>query len=95
MENQIPDEATSRQQTFGDALVGRSFNPSKNPKVDRLKDLFAEAADIVKEEQDRRNQYMRNAQDPNTKVSEVVFGAVYQVILDAQMCTVKAVTLPE
>ena len=36
--------------TFGQKLVGVDFNPSKNPKVDRLKELFAEAADIVHEQ---------------------------------------------
>lgn len=38
------------QFTFGQKLVGVDFNPSKNPKVDRLKELFAEAIDIVENE---------------------------------------------
>lgn len=32
--------------TFGDKAVGRSFNPSGNLRVDRLKALYAEIIDI-------------------------------------------------
>lgn len=38
------------ESTFGQKLVGYSFNPSKNPTVDKLKSLFAEAADTVNKE---------------------------------------------
>ena len=41
---------TNTELTFGQKLTGVDFNPSKNPKVDRLKELFAEAADIVHEQ---------------------------------------------
>lgn len=33
--------------TFGELLVGKSFNPSNDQRVDRLKELFAEAIDIL------------------------------------------------
>ena len=35
--------------TFGELAVGRSFNPSGNARVDRIKALYAEIIDIANE----------------------------------------------
>ncbi len=35
-----------RDQTFGEKAVGLSFNPSGDPLVNRVKELFAEIIDI-------------------------------------------------
>lgn len=37
----------SRTLTIGELLVGKTFNPSGDERVDRLKELFAEAIDIL------------------------------------------------
>lgn len=70
--------------TFGQKLVGLDFNPSKNPKVDRLKELFAEAADIIHED----------ITSKHVAVNSTQF-ALYQhtigEILNAQMNAVKFV----
>ena len=34
--------------SFGDKLVGKTFNPSRDPRVDELKALSAKMIDIVK-----------------------------------------------
>lgn len=36
-----------KPQTLGEKLVGISFNPSQDPKVQRAKELCAELADLV------------------------------------------------
>lgn len=35
-----------RSSTYGEKAVGRTFNPSSDPVVDRLKELYAEIIDI-------------------------------------------------
>ena len=72
--------------TFGQRLAGVSFNPSKDANVDRLKALFAEAADIVQNHQqktDKEVDYLYN----------LVKGNALREILNAQMNAVKLVTL--
>ena len=39
--------AESKTLTLGELLVGKTFNPSGDERVDRLKELFAEAIDIL------------------------------------------------
>jgi hypothetical protein len=39
----------NRGLTFGEKLVGLNFNPSSNLKVQRVKELCAELADILEE----------------------------------------------
>lgn len=36
-----------RELTFGEKLVGASFNPSKDPRVDEVKQHFACVADLL------------------------------------------------
>lgn len=74
----------TRQMTFGEKLVGKKFNPSNDSSVDKLKSLFAEAADIVRSEfQDREH----------SEVSRLIYDQAMGEILNAQMNSVKAVTL--
>ena len=44
---QEPQTDERRELTYGEKLVGISFKPSNNEKVDRIKRLCAELADIV------------------------------------------------
>lgn len=46
----IPEtNQAARMPTFGEQLVGITFNPSNDDKVGKVKQLFAEIADIVNE----------------------------------------------
>lgn len=82
MEEQVP--------TFGEKLVGLSFNPSENEKVDRAKKLFAEAADLLKEHiievREKKGLSLMGAD---------IFSHAIGEILNAQMCTVKVLTFAD
>lgn len=77
-------EENQRELTFGEAFVGVNFNPSKNPKVDRVKEICAELIDLVRD----------NYEEPATsEIKSILYGHVLGQILNAQMCTVKILTL--
>ncbi len=72
-----------RELTFGEKLVGLTFNPSGDEKVQRAKELCAELADLLNE----------NA-DPNIErpLCRLLFDKAIGDILDAQMNVVKVLT---
>jgi hypothetical protein len=74
---------TERQMTFGEKLVGLTFNPSNDQNVQRAKELCAELADLLNE----------NA-DPNSErpLCRLLFDKAIGDILDAQMNVVKVLT---
>lgn len=75
--NQIPV-------TFGDRLVGISFNPSADSKVDIAKRLCAQLADLINETpQDERDEYL----------FRLIRDNAMNDILTAQMKIVKLLTL--
>lgn len=78
MENQ-------REMTFGEKLVGLTFNPSGDDKVQRAKELCAELADLVFEE--------NIVLDLNNSVRHHLLHHTYGEILNAQMNVVKVLTL--
>lgn len=73
----------SREMTFGEKLVGLTFNPSGDEKVQRTKELCAELADLLND----------NA-DPNFErpLCALLFDKAIGDILDAQMNVVKVLT---
>lgn len=75
--------------TFGEKLVGLSFNVSGDPKVQRAKELCAELADLLHDK-------MMDSHEHGTATSLRVLLAdlTYGKILDAQMNVVKVLTLP-
>jgi hypothetical protein len=79
-----------RKITFGEKLVGLSFNPSQNEKVDKAKKLFAEAADLLKE-------HILEVREKEglTTMGADLFSHALGEILNAQMCTVKVLTFTE
>lgn len=79
-----------RQLSFGEKLVGLSFNPSENEKVDKAKRLFAEAADLLKEHIIE----MREEGGLTTMGADFFSHAIGE-ILNAEMCTVKVLTFTE
>lgn len=81
--NQMSTE-TSRELTFGEQLVGLTFNPSGDPKVQRAKELCAELVDLLNE---------HNFERDRTQLSEILFNHTIGEILNAQMNVVKVLTL--
>jgi len=72
--------------TFGEQLVGLTFNPSGNPEVQRAKELCAELADIVD----------RVARRNNLKafpLTDALYSHTIGEILNAQMNVVKLITI--
>jgi hypothetical protein len=84
MENQATGIEETKVLTFGEQLVGLSFNPSGDEDVHRVKELAAEMAEILKR---------RYSNDPKTPVKSLLFDHAVGEILNAQMTVVKVITL--
>jgi hypothetical protein len=82
METQVQD---SRTLTFGEKLVGLNFNPAGDTKVERVKRLCAELADILQEE------YFY--QEATSELRNQLYNHAVGEILNAQMNVVKVITL--
>lgn len=80
-----PNESTEREMTFGEKLVGLTFNPSNDSKVQRAKELCAELADLIRNE----NEILH----VDNSVKHHLLHHTYGEILNAQMCVVKVLTL--
>lgn len=79
-----------KKSTFGEKLVGLSFNPSGNEKVDKAKKLFADAADLLKDHVIE----IREKKGISTMGADIFSHAIGE-ILNAQMCTVKVLTFAD
>ena len=73
-----------RVPSFGEQLVGLSFNPSGDADVHRVKELAAEMAEILKR---------RYSEDKRTPVKSLLFDHAVGEILNAQMNVVKVITM--
>ena len=82
MENEIP--VMQWNPTFGQRLVGITFNPSNDPKVQRAKELCAELADLVSDEYNSKE---------SSYLSKALYDHTIGEILNAQMNAVKVLTL--
>lgn len=80
-------EPEDRVLTRGEELVGVNFNPSQNPKVARLKAIFAEAAEIVS-----LDAAEKNFETEATSLDVLIVNNAETQILNAQMAAVKSVT---
>ena len=76
-------ENEQREMTFGEKLVGLTFNPSNDDKVSKAKKLCAELADLLYESE-------REVKSP---LANVLYQKAICDILDAQMNVVKVLTL--
>lgn len=76
---------TEREMTFGEKLVGLTFNPSNDAKVQRAKELCAELADLVRDGNEVLHQ--------DNGVKHHLLHHTYGEILNAQMNVVKVLTL--
>lgn len=69
--------------TFGEQLVGITFNPSGDPKVQRAKVLCAELADLLNDHHEKKW---------SSQLEQILFNHTIGEILNAQMNVVKALT---
>lgn len=76
-------EFKNQELSFGQKLVGLTFNPSGDPKVNRIKELAAEMADLITD--------VNNSQE-SSYFSNTFYGGAIRRILDAQMWAVKFLT---
>ena len=74
---------TNGELSYGQKLVGITFNPSQDGKVQRAKELCAQLADLV--EDCKKNQEQSDLDD-------LLKNGAIQRILDAQMWAVKYIT---
>jgi len=79
-----PETTTQVEPTFGEQLVGVSFNPSADVKVTEAKRLFAAATDLLIDSFDGRE-----VNPMERMLTDVALGD----ILKAQMMVVKVLTL--
>jgi hypothetical protein len=81
-----PNQAKQNVQplTFGQKLVGLTFNPSGDEKVNRAKQLCADLADLIHDEMQTRE---------TSEHSKILEPFTYGEILNAQMNVVKLLTL--
>ena len=79
----------SSELTFGQKLVGLTFNPSNNVKVQKAKELCAELADLLRE-----SELSSHENGTATSLRELLTNNAYTEILNAQMNVVKVLTLP-
>jgi len=78
--NEPQDE---RQLTFGEKLVGITFNPSGDAKVNRAKELCAELADLISQDHLSRE---------TSQLHNTLYNNTICEILNAQMNVVKVLT---
>lgn len=76
-----------RQMTFGEKLVGLTFNPSGDEKVQRAKELCAELADLLYEH------WCRDSFSEKSSLENTLYHNAVGEILNAQMNVVKVLTL--
>jgi|APGre2960657404_1045060.scaffolds.fasta_scaffold161903_2 hypothetical protein len=69
--------------TFGEQLVGITFNPSGDPKVQRAKVLCAELVDLL-------NDHYRSKE--SSQLEQTLFDHTIGEVLNAQMNAVKLLT---
>jgi hypothetical protein len=80
------ENETQRPPTFGEQLVGLTFNPSGNPEVQKAKELCAELADMVEAIAIKNN--LRAY-----PLSDSLYTHTIGQILNAQMNVVKLITI--
>ena len=85
----MEDQKQNDKLTFGERLVGLSFNPSGDPKVQRAKEICAELADLVNQS------YEHGLDNKSWLLRQQLFNHTIGEILNAQMNAVKMLTLKD
>ena len=78
------DNTPQKSMTFGEELVGITFNPSNDDKVSKAKQLCAELANLLNDHNE--------AKETKTQNSQRLFSHAVGEILNAQMNVVKVLT---
>jgi hypothetical protein len=73
-----------RPLTFGEQLVGITFNPSNDGDVNEIKTKMAEIANLL---------HQKHYSQESSPIGNAVYAAAIERILEAQMFAVKYVTL--
>lgn len=79
----------SRPPTFGESAVGLTFNPSGDEKVNKAKQLMADALDLLKESELEKTD---NGNNWTSWEANVFRTNAFNKIVDAQMSLVKYIT---
>lgn len=82
----------TRPQTFGEKLVGLTFNPSGDEKVNRAKKLMADALDLLKEVEIEELEKFKYGISRESWEKGILRTNAVSNILDAQMALVKYIT---
>ena len=77
-------QTTEATMSFGQQLVGLTFNPSGDAKVQKAKELCAELADLLND---------HNNEKASNQFTQRLFSHAVGEILNAQMNVVKVLTL--
>ena len=80
---------TERELTFGEKAVGLTFNPSGDEKVNKAKQIMAEALDLLKEAEEEKTD---NGKAMQSWEANVFRTNAFNKIVDAQMSLVKYIT---
>ena len=80
---------TERELTFGEKAVGLTFNPSGDEKVNKAKQLMADALDLLKEVEQQKTEF--GTKTP-TWEANVFRTNAFNKTVDAQMALVKYIT---
>lgn len=82
--NDVPQESApvERKLTFGQKAMGVSFNPSKDPLIDVIKQGYADLADLIDQE---------SAKNPSGE-AKALYTLGLRELQKSQMLTVKAAT---
>lgn len=75
----------NKELTFGQKLVGLTFNPSGDDQVGQVKQIFADMADLI--------QTLQPTEDQDKYLWNTIKGECVRKILDTQMIVVKLITL--
>lgn len=75
---------TQRELSFGEKAVGLTFNPSGDPSVQSVKELYANVIDLC-------NDIRNDSYDPGSEKGKL-FELAIRAAQDAQMWAVKAIT---
>ena len=84
MENQV-----QREMTFGEKAVGLTLNPSGDDKVNKAKQLMADALDLLQQAELEKSDYGKVTQSWEANVFRT---NAFNKIVDAQMALVKYIT---
>ena len=82
---------TERELTFGEKAVGLTFNPSGDEKVNKAKQLMADALDLLKEAEAEKAKSSTGNKIASWEANVFRTNA-FNKIVDAQMALVKYIT---